>query len=266
MSIEQEIRELTVTPRTVACLWLGQASYLFKSPQGVIVMIDPYLSDWAEDQWGLTRQIPPIIDPNILAPDLLLVSHWHEDHFDVPVVKKWAKLENPGQFVGPPTCTVRMSVWGWPQDRIHTITTGGHFQHEDVRVTATFARHDTPFAPTVDEVGFLLDIGGFTIWYVGDTEYDARLRPYASESIDVAFVPINGVGGNIRGDEAALLMTLIKPRVAIPMHYNMWRPEDFGAGATLDPEFFRDTHRKLDGTAEIQILPIGELVTLGGNA
>jgi L-ascorbate 6-phosphate lactonase len=260
-ALEQQIRDLVVSPGTVACVWLGQASYLLKSPGGEIVMIDPYLSDWAEQMWGLKRVIDPPIDPGQLQPDLLLISHWHEDHFDVPVIRKWASRADTGHIVAPPTCTVRASVWGWPDDRIHPIHRGETFQHLDVQVTATFARHDTPDAMTIDEVGFLLDIDRLRIWYAGDTEYDARLRAMKHESIDVALIPINGVGGNLNADEAALLMHFVQPRMAVPMHYNMWKPEDFGPGATLDPQQFTDTLRRLGGTAEVRILPVGEIVT-----
>jgi L-ascorbate 6-phosphate lactonase len=260
-TLEKQIRDLNVAEGTAACVWLGQASYLLKSPGGVIVMIDPYLSDWAEQMWGLERIIDPPIDPGQLPPDLLLITHWHEDHFDVPVIRQWAARNDIGHIVAPPTCTVRAAVWGWPDDRNHPLLRGETFEHQDVRVTATFARHDTPEAMTIDEVGFLLEIGGLKIWNVGDTEYDARLRPMKDEAVDVALIPINGVGGNLNADEAALLMYIVQPRIVVPNHYNMWKPEDFGPDATLDPQQFAETLRKLGGTAKVHELPVSEVVT-----
>ena len=47
-SLEQRIANLTAARGTAACVWLGQGGYLFKSPQGVTVMVDAYLSDYAE--------------------------------------------------------------------------------------------------------------------------------------------------------------------------------------------------------------------------
>jgi L-ascorbate 6-phosphate lactonase len=258
--LEQRIRDLEVAPGSITCVWLGQASFLFKSPQGVIVMIDPYLSDWGEEQWGLKRVIPPPIDPQRLHPDLLLVSHWHEDHLDAPLIKQWARMAFPGIFVGPLTCSSRALAWGWPDDRVVELMRGAEMSHQDVTVRATYARHDTPTAPCGDEVGFLVDVGGFRVWYVGDTEYDAHLRALKDEAVDVALVPINGVGGNMNADEAAMLMWIVAPRIAVPMHYNMWAPEAFGPGATLDPGRFIETHAKLGGTAEIRTLPVGEIV------
>ncbi|MEA2587024.1 MAG: hypothetical protein QOF33_5109 [Thermomicrobiales bacterium] len=262
-ALEQQIRELAVAPGTVACVWLGQAGYLFKSPEGVVVMIDPYLSDWAEEQWGMPRAIPPAIDPAILRPDMLLISHWHEDHLDAPVVKQWAK-QDPGLFVGPPICTVRAIAWGWPDDRVVEFDLGESYQHLDVQVTATFARHETPTAPAPDAIGFLLDIGGVRIWNVADTEYDARLRPMRDEQIDVALIPINGVGGNLTAAEAAFLLWQVQPKVAVPNHYNMWDPAYFGPGATLDPQEFIAMAERLGATYETRVLEVGEIVTFGG--
>lgn len=258
-TLEDRIRQLAVAPGSVAIVWLGQAGYLLKTANGTIVMIDPYLTDWAETQWGLARQIPPAVDPAVIQPDLLLVSHWHEDHLDVPLVKQWSAAGATGTFVGPLTCTVRAPIWGWPADRVVEIDTGQQRTVADIAITATFARHETPSAPAPEAIGFLLEVDGLKIWDVSDTEYDARLRPLANEGVDVMIVPINGVGGNLSTHEAALLAWYVQPRVVIPMHYNMWRPEDFGPGATLDPLEFAATYAKLGGTGEVRILDVGEI-------
>lgn len=258
-SLEPRIKGMLVAPGTVACVWLGQAGYLFKSPAGVIVMIDPYLSDYAKAQWGMDRILPPPIDPTQLQPDLLLISHWHEDHLDKPLIEQWANME-PGMFAGSVASVPRAQAWGWPANRTTLLDTGMTTSLEDVHVTAHFARHHTPEAPATDAVSFLLTIDGVTIWAVCDTEYDARLRAMAGYSIDVALTPINGVGGNWTDKEAALLLSYVKPKLAIPNHYNMWAPETFGAGATLDPQSFVDFY-KLIGGGETRILDVGEIVT-----
>ncbi len=259
-TLEQQIRDLKVDEGSVAIVWLGQAGYLLKTSAGTIVMIDPYLTDWAETQWGLVRQIPSPIDPVELQPDLLLISHWHEDHLDVPLVKQWAAAGGTGTFAGPCTCSVRAPVWGWPAEQVVNLDEGR--ARDDWRdrgachVCATRGSRPLPRRKRSD---YLLDVDGLKIWDVADTEYDARLRPMADENIDVMIVPINGVGGNLTTHEAALLTWYVKPKVVIPMHYNMWTPEGFGPGATLDPLEFAATFAKLGGTSEIRILDVGEI-------
>jgi L-ascorbate metabolism protein UlaG (beta-lactamase superfamily) len=154
---------------------------------------------------------------------------------------------------------VRAQIWGWPPERTVVLERGDSQRFGDIEVTATFARHDEAAALTPDAVGFLFDVGGLRLWNVADSEYDARLRPMREERIDVAFVPINGGGGNMNAHEAALLMWQVAPRIAVPMHYGMWPDEQYGPGATLDPALFRDTLARLGGTAEVRVLQPGEI-------
>lgn len=260
--LEDRIAALAVAPGTAACAWLGQGGYLFKSPGRVTLMLDPYLSDYAEPAWGVQRAIPPVIDMARLTPDVLLVTHWHEDHLDAPTVRHYAQQPEVA-FGGPESCTVRAEIWGWPAERTVILEQGDSHQFGDVAVTATFARHDEAAALTPDAVGFLLDIGGLRLWNVADSEYDARLRPMANEAIDVMFVPINGGGGNMNAHEAALLTWQVAPRIAIPMHCGMWPDEQYGEGATLDPKMFRETLERLGSETEVRVLQPGEIVVFG---
>jgi L-ascorbate 6-phosphate lactonase len=257
-SLESQITALSVSPGTAACVWLGQGGYLFKSPQGVTVMVDPYLSDYAEAIWGVTRAIPPVIDPERFAPDVFLTTHWHEDHLDAPTVRHYAR-QSDIIFGGPESCVVRAQIWGWSAERTVTLDRGGSHRFGDVAVTATFARHDEEIALTDDAVGFLLDVAGVRFWDVADSEYDARQRPMREEGIDVMLVPINGVGGNMNAHEAALLVWQVAPRVAVPMHYGMWPEKQYGLGATLDPAIFRDTLTRLGSKTVVQVLEPGEM-------
>lgn len=263
--LEERITALEVAPGTAAVVWLGQGGYLIKSPGGLTIMLDPYFSDFAEPAWGVQRLIPPVMDPARFTPDVLLVTHWHEDHLDMPTVRHYAQQPDV-IFAGPESCVVRAQIWGWPADRTVSLEQGDTHTFGDVTVTATFARHEEPAAMTPDAVGYLLESGGLRLWNVADTEYDARLRSMGEREIDVAFVPINGVGGNLNAHEAALLMWHVRPRIAIPMHYGMWSPEQYGPGATLDPELFRDTLNRLGGRSEVQVLREGEIVTFEAGA
>src|SRR5215213_7279053 len=223
-SLESEISSLTVSPGTAACVWLGQGGYLFKSPQGLTVMVDAYLTDYAEAFWGVTRAIPPVVDPQRFAPDVFLTTHWHEDHLDAPTVRHYARQPDV-TFGGPESCVMRAQIWGWPAERTVAIDRGDSRQFGDV----------------------------------ADSEYDARLRPMWEHRIDVMLVPINGVGGNMNAHEAALLAWQVAPRIAVPMHYGMWPAEQYGPGATLDPETFRDTLTRLGSETAAQVLEPGEI-------
>jgi L-ascorbate 6-phosphate lactonase len=258
-TFEQELDDFAVAPGTAACVWLGQAGYWLKSPGGVSLLIDPYLTESAEPVWGVRRVVPPAIDHTRYRPDLFLSTHWHEDHLDPPVVRHYARQPEV-VFVGSTGSAVRAGIWGWPAERIVALRPGETHRHGDVELTATFALHDEAVAPTPDAIGFLLDLGGTRVWHVGDSVYAWQLRAMREANLDVMLVPINGGAGNCDAEEAAFLAWKVRPKVAIPNHYDMWSAEDFGPGATLDPTVFAETLARLGGV-EARVLTVGEMVT-----
>ena len=252
---------LKVRSGTVECGWLGQAGYLLKTHNGLSVMIDPYFSNECEKREGLKRLFPPPITAEELQPDLLLVSHGHLDHLDEPTIRTFASAKRT-TLIAPPSCTKRAAGWGWHASRLRSLQPGQSVTKRGCRVTATFARHTLP-----DAIGFLLAIDGMRLWHSGDTEYDEHLRALASLKLDVAFICINGGGGNMNSHEAALLAWELKPRTVIPMHYGMWSEEDYrylgaAADATPDPGIFAATLARLDTRIRIRELQIGRAVSL----
>ena len=260
MRLAKQMARLSVRPGTIACAWLGQAGYLLKTHHGLTVMIDPYFSDECERLEGLRRLFAPPISAGELTPDVLLVSHGHLDHFDEPTISAFA--DGRTVLMAPPSCTTRASGLGWPASRLRALTDGKSASNGGCSVTATFARHTLP-----DAIGLLITIGGLRIWHSGDTEYDEHLRRLASKELDVAFLCINGGGGNMNAHEAALLAWQLKPRVTVPMHYGLWAEEDYRYGgaapdATPDPGLFTATAAKLNPRMRVRELEVGRVVTL----
>jgi L-ascorbate 6-phosphate lactonase len=250
---------LTVRSGTIACAWLGQAGYLFKTRGGLTIMIDPYFSDEGERQEGLKRLFPPPITAEEFQPDLLLVTHGHLDHLDEPTVGAYAASART-TLIAPPSCTSRASGLGWPSSKLRSLAPGETTKTAGCQFMATFARHTLP-----DAIGFLMTIDGIRLWHSGDTEYDEHLRQMATHQLDVAFICINGGGGNMNAHEAALLAWQIKPKLVVPMHYGLWSADDYtyrGAApdATPDPALFASTLANLDPHLRVKELTVGEPV------
>jgi L-ascorbate metabolism protein UlaG (beta-lactamase superfamily) len=80
-------------------------------------------------------------------------------------------------------------------------------------------------------LGYVVRCGPYAIYHAGDTiPYDNLVeRVRAVAEIDVALLPINGrlperrVTGNLWGDEAAAVAHAIGARLAVPMHYELFR-------------------------------------------
>ncbi len=106
----------------------------------------------------------------------------------------------------------------------------------DLEITATPCRHGPPgFRPIVGEVtGFALRWEGQehgVLWISGDTVLYDGVREVADRlEVGVALVHVGGVRfpvtGPLRftmtGSDAVELVSLVRPRVAVPVHYEGW--------------------------------------------
>lgn len=261
MRLAAQLGKLNVRSGTIACAWLGQAGYLMKTHRGLTVMIDPYFSDECERLEGLKRTFAPPVTAEEFQPDILLVTHGHLDHFDEPTIRAFASAGRT-TFFAPPSCIGRASQLGWPPSKLRSLTPGQSATKAGCHIRATFARHTLP-----DAIGLLLTVDGIRIWHSGDTEYDEHLRALTAQKLDVAFICINGGGGNMNAYEAALLAWQLKPRTVLPMHYGLWTAEDYRYGgaapdATPDPNLFASALAKLNRRARVNKLKVGRTVTL----
>lgn len=258
----ERIQSAEIASGTVAMWWLLQAGFVFKTSAGTVLLIDPYLSDSAEDIYGLARAHPTPMDAARVAPDAVLATHWHEDHLDPGSILPLAQASE-AIFIGPPSCQARVIGRGVDLDRTIALRRGEHTRVGEVDITATFVRHEVPGYVTEDAVGYLLDFGGdLRIYHSGDADYDARLLSMRDQEIDVALLCTNGSGGNMNAHEAALLAWQLGAPVVVPMHFGLWADEGYGPGATLDPGLFEITYRNLGGSGTVLMPQLGDAVTL----
>lgn len=213
---------------TLGVFFLGQAGFVFKTSQGRLAVIDPYLSDCCHRYFGFKRLMPYLLAPNELTFDLLLVSHAHYDHFDpdsVPQLMANSRTQLIGALDVRAECE-RLGI----TDRLTFLEKNQSVSSCGFDVTALPCDHgkDTPHA-----LGLLLEAEGKRIYYMGDTAYrsdileDARLQ-----HTDLLLLPINGAFGNLNETEAAQVVATLRPKLAIPYHY--WNFAQHGG----DPQLF----------------------------
>jgi L-ascorbate metabolism protein UlaG (beta-lactamase superfamily) len=267
MPLSQTISETKVTQGSIMTWWLGGSGFVFKTPTGVQIYIDPYFTNCVASIFGVDRDFPAPISAEEARPDLLISTHWHEDHLDPEGLPIVAEHSPAAMFLCPPSCVSRLLGWLVPRDRVTSIKAGESHEFKDVRVTAVAARHvvGTPGWEVDDAIGVLLDFGGLRVYHSGDTEYDLRLRALAynrEAPIDVCMVAINGAGGNMNAHEAALLAWQLGAKTLIPMHHRLWKGFTGGEQATLDPRVFASTYQRLGGSGEVKLIDVGEGVEL----
>jgi L-ascorbate 6-phosphate lactonase len=115
---------------------------------------------------------------------------------------------------------------------------------------------------TEDALALVVEFDGLRVFVSGDTEYDTRILSVRRRApFDLGLFVINGSGGNMNALEAALLAHQLAPATAIPTHYGMWPPENYGPDATLDPAVFVDTCARLGGP-DTYVMRVGERLEL----
>jgi L-ascorbate 6-phosphate lactonase len=88
-------------------------------------------------------------------------------------------------------------------------------------------------------MGFVFEFGaGPRIYVTGDTDYSELLVSAARHKPDLVITCINGGFNNLSHWEAADIVGKIRPRAAIPCHYDMFRdnmvdPGQFAASLKL---------------------------------
>ena len=110
-----------------------------------------------------------------------------------------------------------------------------------VTVEATYAEHDGnrgPLGAKASAVGFLVR-GSGRIYFAGDTDLFEQMSDLAP--LDVAILPVAGWGprlppGHLDPRLAAQALALLRPRVAIPVHWGTYRR----IGLSRDPAVLRE--------------------------
>jgi L-ascorbate metabolism protein UlaG (beta-lactamase superfamily) len=143
-----------------------------------------------------------------------------------------------------------------------------------IHVTATPCRHGPPLSRPIagDVIGFALGWAGQehgVLWITGDTVLYDGVRQVADRlQVDTALLhlgcvrfPVTGpVRYSMTAREAVELCRLVRPRTAIPVHYEGWSHFRQGRGA-IEQEF---EQAPADIGRRLQWLPIGTRVNIAG--
>lgn len=217
MELEKKIRHVNVEREELAICWLGQAGFLLKDGQGHRLVIDPYLTNCGERIRGFKRLSPILLRPEELETDYYIVTHMHFDHFDYEAIPKIARRPKPPLFLGPTSCQEKLREIGLTADRRYRLDRGDVYQDEAVKIHGLWADH-ADLAP--DAIGALVEIGGYKIYFSGDTAFHEELFSQVSEyKPDIAVLSINGKFGNMDAAEGAEAARLCGVKYAIPCHF-----------------------------------------------
>ena len=250
-------------PATLHLWWLGQSGFLLEY-NGVLLVIDPYLSDSLTRKYEKTdkphvRMTRRVVDPSRLHVDFILSTHAHTDHLDPDTLTPLIAAHRDVALIYPRAIqsTVNERLGPRTPRTRHPISAGETAREFVTAVPAAHDKLETDEAGNHKYLGYVIRLGPFTIYHSGDTVlYDGMIERLLPHRIDVAILPINGKLGNMTGVEAARLAHAIQARIVIPSHFDMF---EFN---TASPDAFVAECRRL--RQPYHVLKNGGRLTLAG--
>ena len=175
--------------------WLGHSTTLLKI-DGFTIITDPVFSDRAGVNLGVTtlgvkRLVAPALEISELPEvDLILLSHAHMDHFDLPSLRRLESKQVDVVTASQTSDLLRVAKyktvselkWGEVRQVGPATVRGLEVNHWGARVrTDTFRGYN----------GYLLQVGRYRVLFAGDTANTDKLRGVTdSGSVDLAIMPI----------------------------------------------------------------------------
>lgn len=224
---------------------------------GVRLLTDPLLRNRVAH---LRRAIP--LEHSIPEVDVVLVSHGHHDHLDLPSLRMLPE----SRVVAP-----RMLALGMGEFDTVGVDEGDEVAVGPLTIRATHAEHDggrPPFGSGT-ALGYAI-LGSRRIFFAADTELFDGLTGLVDD-LDLALVPIWGWGASLgRGKHldpgtAAEAVRRLAPKVAVPIHWGTYRPLHRRASArflTEPAEAFARAAAEAAPDVDVRVLRPGEMVEL----
>jgi L-ascorbate metabolism protein UlaG (beta-lactamase superfamily) len=215
--------------------YLGHAAFLIEK-DGKKILIDPFLSGNPKSN----------VNPSDIVADMILVTHGHADHLgDTIEIAKHCGAK----VVSIYEIQQLLSENGI-KDAIG-MNIGGSVLIDDIKISMVPAIHSSSFDGTYmgHPAGFVITFrDGTSIYHAGDTGlFGDMALIHDLYSPDIVMLPIGDVY-TMGPKEAAKAVELLKPKIAIPMHYGTFPV------LTGTPDEFK----KLVKRADVLVFEIGE--------
>ena len=257
------VRPRSGQPSAAHLAWAGHSSVLIDL-DGVRLLTDPVL----RSRVAHLRRQDRVDSSHYTNIDAVLVSHLHFDHLDPPSLER---LGYGMQLVVPRGGGGLLRKRGFR--RVAEVEPGVELRIGALKICPTYAEHNGTrlplFGASALTLGYTIT-GSRRIYFAGDTELFDGMAEIGG-GLDVALVPIWGWGpsagrGHLDPRRAAEALRLLRPLLAVPIHWGTYAPLGLGRLQTAllaDPvSAFRRHAAELAPEVEVHVLGLGESLRL----
>ena len=243
--------------------YIGHATTLIRLA-GTAVLTDPMLRPGLGPLRRQGQPPPPAL-PKL--PEAVLISHLHRDHLDIPSLRR-VPWKTP---IVVPRGAARVVAKAGPHPVVE-LGRGETVSIGEVEVTAVPAEHGGRrgrWGREIEPLGFVIRNDERSVYFAGDTGLFDEMSELGP--VDVALLPVWGWGpsvgeGHLDPGTAARALTLVRPRLAVPIHWGTfypagvrrWRPDPL----VEPPHEFARLARELAPEVEVRVLQPGSETSL----
>ncbi|MBU0757725.1 MAG: MBL fold metallo-hydrolase [Nanoarchaeota archaeon] len=206
----------------VKLAWLGHASFRLEY-NGKKIFIDPYQLKGQDE-----------------TADVILITHGHYDHCSISDI---AKITGDNTRIITTPDTISKLATKVEKGKSILIKPGDRIKVEEphIEVEAVPAYNiGKAFHPKENQwVGYIVTVNNVRFYHTGDSDAIPEMKDIKA---DVVMFPVGGTY-TMSAEEAAEIVNLIRPKIAIPMHWGSI------VGQKSDAESFKDRV-----TCEVRIL------------
>lgn len=178
---------------------IAQSAIRIETKSGKIIYFDPFKLDekYSKDA------------------DFIFVTHPHFDHFspeDIEIIKK-----NDTKIIAPKELDIKIKQLGFEKENTILVVPNEKYDIEEIEFETIPAYNINKdyHRKEYNWVGYIVTIDGKRVYVAGDTDNIEEAR---NIKCDIACVPVGGTY-TMTYKEAAELIKVIKPEIAIPIHY-----------------------------------------------
>lgn len=228
----------TVQAPAISIEWIGHATMLINIA-GKWILTDPVLSERVGVEIcgkiiGIERYTKPARTlEDLPRPDIILLSHAHLDHTDLPTLRRFAsRYPEEIHIVTAKNTRDVLDNLAWKS--VTELDWEEYLWLDGVKICGLETRHNGWRLPWERDRaqgytdsgrsynGYLLAGGGKTIVFGGDTAYTPHFSSLRNDGVDVAIMPIGAYHGyeslHCTPEQALQMASEMRAEYFIPMH------------------------------------------------